>query len=49
VTDHDTQFVEYEAPALTEIGTVHAATQKKYWGEADGFTWIDGTPIMNVS
>jgi hypothetical protein len=49
VTDHDSNFVQYEAPSITVMGGVHAATQAKYFGNADGFVWIDGTPITNVS
>jgi len=39
----------YEAPSIKVLGGVHATTQGKYWGSSDGFVWIDGTPIMNVS
>jgi len=49
VTDHDSQFVKYEAPSLTVMGGVHTATQAKNFGSADGFVWIDGQSIMNVS
>jgi hypothetical protein len=40
----------YEAPSLTELGSVHAITQtqdKKY-GESDGYTFM-GTAITNAS
>jgi len=49
VTDHDSKFVEYEAPEIKVMGGVHAATQAKYFGSADGLVWIDGSPITNVS
>jgi hypothetical protein len=48
--DHTPASREYEAPALTLLGSVHALTQvqdKKYGG-SDGFTFM-GVPISNAS
>jgi hypothetical protein len=42
--------IAYEAPALTELGTVHGLTQvqDKKFGESDGFTLM-GIAITNNS
>lgn len=47
--DHRPDHVEYEAPSLSELGTVHSLTltDKKY-GESDGYTFM-GTAITNAS
>jgi hypothetical protein len=45
--DHAAEQRAYEAPKLTELGSVHSLTQAKEWGPADGALWI--VPIANVS
>jgi hypothetical protein len=45
--DHASEQRAYEAPKLTPLGSVHALTQAKEWGPADGALWI--VPIANVS
>jgi hypothetical protein len=48
--DHSPVSKEYEAPALTLLGSVHSLTlggDKKYGG-SDGYTFM-GVPIMNAS
>ena len=48
--EHIPTSAEYEAPALTVLGSVHALTQtqdKKY-GVSDGFTF-QGVSITNAS
>jgi hypothetical protein len=47
VTDHTPKPHAYEPPMVTPLGSVHALTQTKQWGPADGLLWI--VPIANVS
>lgn len=44
-----TATIDYEAPALRIVGSLHATTlQDKKYGESDGFTFM-GDPITNAS
>jgi hypothetical protein len=48
--DHTQDLKGYEAPALRDLGSVHALTQdqNKNFGGSDGYLFM-GVPIMNVS
>jgi hypothetical protein len=50
MSESSTESLEYEAPALARIGTLHELTLvcDKRLGEADGYTFM-GDPIVCTS
>jgi hypothetical protein len=44
------QKLQYEAPRIEVLGSVHALTQfqNKTWGQTDGY-YFQGEPITNAS